>query len=85
LRKYQNSAEKGKFCGSARNSAAREKLWALQMKHGAQVTNEKLCYTKKQLCIRDAKSCIQFIIITYLVYRYAAKKQTITQNIHSIR
>jgi len=26
---YQNSAEKGKFHGSARNSAARGKLWAL--------------------------------------------------------
>jgi len=28
-RQYQNSAENGKFCGSARNSAARRKLWPL--------------------------------------------------------
>jgi len=28
-RKYQNSAAKGKFCGSDRNSTARGKLWAL--------------------------------------------------------
>jgi len=27
-RQYQNSAEKGKFCGSAQNSTACRKLWA---------------------------------------------------------
>jgi len=31
LRQYQNSAEKGKFHGSARNSVAHGKLWALDM------------------------------------------------------
>jgi len=29
--KYQNSAAKGKFCGLARNSTARGKLWALMI------------------------------------------------------
>jgi len=31
LRQYQNSVEMGKFRGSAQNSAARRKLWALAM------------------------------------------------------
>jgi len=30
-RQYQNSMENGKFCGLARNSATRGKLWALHI------------------------------------------------------
>jgi len=42
LQKYQNSAEKGKFRSSARNSATHGKLWALIIGGGNRTERIKL-------------------------------------------